>query len=152
MTNLGLDAEGKRRRRFFKEREQADRFLSEDARTTVDPLHGRRHEVMFSLEQADRAGISLHEVVDFYLLHGAKKSNPLLTEAIQRFLDHKRMVGRGPHYLDRMGVVLRQLMEFAGGQTKVGDITTDQIRRQSSPTAPLVERAIGISFDRPKAI
>jgi hypothetical protein len=106
VANLGLGGDGKRRRQFFKQREQAEQFLNEHARTTTDPLHGRRHEVMFSLERVDRVGVSLNEVVEFYLLHGAKKSNPLLTEAIRLFLDHKRMIGRGCHYFNRMGVVL----------------------------------------------
>jgi hypothetical protein len=129
VTNFGLGGDGKRRRRFFKDRDQAEQFLNEHARTTFDPLHGRRNEVMFSLERVDRIGVSLHEVVEFYVLHGAKKSNPLLTDAINQFLDHKRLIGRGWHYFDRMGVVLHQLVQFVGDTAKVGDVSTDQIRR-----------------------
>lgn len=129
MTNLGRADDGKLRRRFFKDKTQAESFLNEHVRLSVDPLHGRRHEVMFSLERVDRVGVSLHEVVEFYLKHGSKKTNPSLSEAITTFLDHKRTVGRGKHYLDRMEVVFRQLKRFVGETTKVGDVTTDQIRK-----------------------
>ena len=140
VTVLGRAEDGQRRRRFFKEKDQAEQFLDEHVRLSVDPLHGRRHEVMFSLERVDRVGVSLNEVVEFYLKHGSKKTNPPLSDAITSFLDHKRMIGRGPHYLDRMTVVFGQLTKFVGETTKVGDITSDQIRKlvyvEHSHTSP----------------
>ncbi|MCX6952529.1 MAG: site-specific integrase [Verrucomicrobia bacterium] len=129
MTNLGVGGDGKRRRQFFKTKIEAEQCLNEDARTTTDPLHGRRHEVMFSLERVDTFGVSLHEVVEFYRLHGAKKTNPLLTDSIRLFFEHKKLIGRGHNYFDRMTVVLRQLTEYVGDKAKVGDITTDQLQK-----------------------
>ena len=129
VTVLGLDGEGNLRRKFFREKNDAERFLDDHQRLSVDPFHGRRHEVMFCLERIDRMGVSLHEVVKFYDRHGSKKSNPLLVDSIKTFFDHKRMIGRGHHYVERMTVVLRQLTEFVGETTKVGDITSDQIRK-----------------------
>lgn len=58
MANLGLGRDGKRRRQFFKQQDQAEQFINEHARTSFDPLHGRRNEVMFSLERVDRIGVS----------------------------------------------------------------------------------------------
>jgi len=66
VTNLGLGGEGKRRRQFDKERSQAERFLNDHVRTTFDPLNGRRHEVLLSLERVDRMGVSINDVVKFY--------------------------------------------------------------------------------------
>jgi hypothetical protein len=51
------------------------------------------------------------------------------------------MVGRGNHYFDRMGIVLKQLTEYVGDTVRVGEITTDQIRRfvyvEHSHTSPV---------------
>jgi len=101
MTNLGLGGDGKRRRRFFKQRDQAEQFLNEQVRTSFDPLHGRRNEVLFSLEQIDRIGVSLHEVVAFYVQHHARKGNPTLSELVELFITEKRQIGRSSHYPPR---------------------------------------------------
>ena len=147
VTNLGLGEDGKRRRRFFKQRDQAEQFINEHIRTTIDPLHGRRNEVLFSLERVDRIGVSLNEVVEFYVLHGAKKSNPLLSDAINQFLEHKRQIGRGRHHLDRMGVVLDQLTQFVGETTKVGDNlawTDERTPGSTSFGLPLLDANYGV--------
>jgi len=59
MANLGLGGDGKRRRRFFKVREEAEQFINEHVRFDSDPFGGRRHEVMFCLERLDRVGKSM---------------------------------------------------------------------------------------------
>ncbi len=109
VTALGRAGDGKLRRKFFSEKSDAERFFDDHVRLSVDPLHGRRHEVLFCLEQIDRIGVTLHEVVEFYVRHGSKRTNPLLTDSIKTFFDHKRMIGRGHHYVGRMTVVLRQV-------------------------------------------
>jgi site-specific recombinase XerD len=126
---LGVGDDGKRRKRFFKDKTRAESYLNEHLRLSVDPLHGRRHEVMFSLERLDHVGVSLNEVVEYYLRHGSRKRNPPLRESITLFLDQKRMVGRGSMYLQRMKVVLQQLSDYVGETTRVGDIDSDTVRR-----------------------
>ena len=93
--NLGLGMDGKRRKRFFKKKEDAEQFINEHVRFDSDPFRGRRHEVLFCLERLDRVGIPIHDAVEFYIRHGAKKSNPTLSQAITEFVKQKQLVGRG---------------------------------------------------------
>ena len=76
VADIGRGLDGRRRCRFFREQADAERFLTEHVRTSSDPPRGRHHEVLFCLERLDQIGISLHEVVEFYLKHGAKQTNP----------------------------------------------------------------------------
>jgi hypothetical protein len=64
---LGVGPDGKRRKRFFKDKPRAESYLNEHIHLSVDPLPGLRHEAMFSLERLDPMGISLNEVVELYL-------------------------------------------------------------------------------------
>ena len=59
VADIGRSADGKRRRRFYREKADAERFLTEHVRILSDPLHGRRHEVLFCLERLDRIGICM---------------------------------------------------------------------------------------------
>lgn len=129
VADIGRGLDGRRRRRFFREQADAERFLTEHVRTSSDPLHGRRHEVLFCLERLDQIGISLHEVVEFYLKHGAKQTNPPLADAVRGFLDQKRQVGRGGHYLSWMQSVLDHFQRFVGTDAKVGHVTVDDVRK-----------------------
>ena len=129
VADIGRGLDGRRRRRFFREQADAERFLTEHVRTSSDPLYGRRHEVLFCLERLDQIGISLHEVVEFYLKHGAKQTNPPLADAINAFVEQKRLIGRGDHYVKCTRSVLGRLQRFVGKDAKVGDITSEQLRK-----------------------
>ena|GEM_PF-5326271 len=129
VADIGRSADGKRRRRFYREKADAERFLTEHVRTSSDLLHGRRHEVLFCLERLDQIGIPLHEVVEFYVWHGAKQTNPPLADAIRGFLDQKRQVVRGGHYLRWMQSLLDHFQRFVGTDAKVGHGSTDDVRK-----------------------
>lgn len=123
---LGVDGEGRRIRRFFPERTIAEQYLSERNTTPipVGELWDRKAEVLYSFERLRPLGISLTDVVTFYLNHQSSKVGLMsLSELVEEFIREKRLVGRSPLYERTLRQVLGRFMDNTKGDCRIGEIS-----------------------------
>jgi integrase len=126
---LGVDAEGRRQRKFFAQLADAEKLVrihSADPRP-VGELLDRKAEILFCLEQLRPLAVSLPDVVEFYVQHHARKGNPTLSELVELFVSEKRRIGRSAHYERSMRYYLNGFMSCAGRDVRISDITREQI-------------------------
>ena len=126
---LGVNHEGRRQRRFFRQLSDAETFRWTHS---ANPVHvgellERKTELLYCLERLKSMGVTLVEVVDYYLLHRANKANPTLEQLVASFLEEKRRVGRSLHYDVSMKYALGSFMDSVGRDKRVGDITRKEI-------------------------
>ena len=100
---------GKRQRRFFGGRAQAD-ACQQDLAAQRDSAGAvwlglsseQRNDVAGLVAEAERGGFTLREAVEFYLQHRASgRMSPTLGEAFSRFIAEKQAMRLAPKTLDR---------------------------------------------------
>jgi integrase len=126
---LGVDAEGRRQRKFFARLEDAEKLVrvhSADPRP-VGELFDRKAEILFCLEQLRPLNVTLPDVVSFYVRHHARKGNPTLSELVELFITEKRRIGRSSHYERSMRYSLNGFTAHVGNDVQISDITREQI-------------------------
>jgi site-specific recombinase XerD len=126
---LGVDHHGQKQRRFFTHLPDAEKCLrvqNTDPRP-VGELLERKAELLYCLEQLRPLRVSLPDVVSFYVRHHGHKGNPTLAELVELFVTEKKRVGRSVHYEKSMRYCLNGFIPYVGNETRVGDITREQI-------------------------
>jgi integrase len=126
---LGVDPHGQKQRRFFRDRPDAEKFLTEfhqDPPSVVELL-SRKSELMFCLERVRQVGTTLNDVVSFYLSHGNTKGNIILVEVVDKFIAEKRRVGRSQNYEKGMRYVFGRFLRHFGPDKNLRDLTREQI-------------------------
>lgn len=126
---LGVDHHGRRQRKFFTQIETAEKFvrLQHAERQPVTELLDRKAELMFCIEQIRPLGVTLPEVVAFYVRHHTHKANHTLTELVELFIAEKKRVGRSAHYEKSMRYHVNGLIARVGSDARIGDVTREQI-------------------------
>jgi integrase len=145
---LGLDGNGKLQRRFFRDQDDAERFLIEQNKTSLPlgELMDRKAEILFNLERLNGVGGSLTDVVSYYLNHGVPKETTRLVEVVERFSSEKKQVGRSQHYDRSMKYYLGRFVKHVGPDKKIGDITrreiTDYVYGTNKDVGPVTKKNI----------
>jgi len=126
---LGVDADGRKQRRFFKQLPDAEKCVRSHNKNplAVGELLDRKTEILYCLERLREVNVPLMEVVDFYFRHRATKGNPTLEELVTLFLNEKKRVGRSHHYEQTMHYALDNFVTYVGNDKRVGDITRQQV-------------------------
>jgi integrase len=127
---LGLDGAGKRRRKFFTKREDAEKHVHVDGLqpVSVEELWERKTELVYNLERLRPFGISLTDVVSFYLNHQSSKVGLMpLSQLFEEFLNEKRQSGRSLLYERTMKQVLGRFMDYTDGARCIGEITRENV-------------------------
>jgi hypothetical protein len=122
---LGVDGEGRRQRRFFRELKDGEEFLSKQNQTPlpIGELWDRRSEVLYNLDRIRPLGTTLTDVVSFYLENqGSVLGQRLLSEVVDEFLHEKLMVGRSQQYDRVMRRCFSRFVEHIGMDRRVGEI------------------------------
>jgi hypothetical protein len=127
---LGVDGDGRRQRRFFRELKDGEEFISKRNQTPlpIGELWDRRSEILYNLDRLRPLRTNLTEVVSFYLEnHGSVIGQRLLCEVFDEFLREKLMVGRSQQYDRVMRRCFHQFIEHLGKDRRVGEINRKEI-------------------------
>ena len=97
---LGVDGEGRKQRRFFRHRSDAEKFLSQRNQTPlpIGELWERRTEILYNLDRLRVLPTSLTDVVTFYLANGVRRKTVKLSAVMEKFLSEKQQIGRSRSY------------------------------------------------------
>jgi integrase len=155
---LGKDENGKRRRKFFKDRAEAEKYVHVEGLQpiTVDELWERKSELIYNLERLRPFGVSVTDVVTFYLSHqGSVMGQKKLSELVDNFLREKLQVGRSQHYDRTMRQCLGRFAKLVGGDRRIGDISREIIsdyvyrtnKHVSSTTKRNILRNLSVLFN-----
>ena len=127
---LGTDGNGRRQRRFFVQRSDAERFLNERNTTSlpIGELWDRRTEILYNLDRLRPVGVTLTDVVSHFL-DQRTQSDVTLTELLEKFLPEKKQIGRSPSYEKRMRYGLGRFINFVGGDRRIGDVTRQDVTK-----------------------
>lgn len=127
---LGVAGDGRRQRRFFHNRSDAEHFLVERNATPipVGELWERKAEVLYSFERLRPLGISLTDVVSFYLNHQSSKVGLMsLSQLFDEFLNEKLQSGRSALYERTMKQVVGRFMDYTTASRRIGDISRENV-------------------------
>ncbi|MGA7726660.1 MAG: hypothetical protein WCA95_15390, partial [Opitutaceae bacterium] len=126
---LGVDGEGRRQRRFFRDRSDCERFLEERNKTPlpIGELWDRRTEILYNLERLRTVKTSLTDVVTFYLTNGVKPTTVKLSQVVEEFLSEKLRTGRSKLYDRTMRYCYDPFMKHVGVDRLIGDITRHEV-------------------------
>jgi len=146
---LGVDREGRRQRRFFRELKDGETFLSKRNQTPlpVGELWDRKAEILYNLERLRPLGTNLTDAVTFYLKNqGSLTGQRLLSEVVDQFLREKLMVGRSQQYDRVMRRCFHQFVEHVGVERRVGEINrkeiTDYVYQANKRLSPISKKNI----------
>ena len=130
IADLGKQQAGNRLKKFFKTTGEAEAFIRSHQKdpTPTGVLLDRKNEILHALDRCGEWGVSLSDVMEFFALHGAKRTNPLLKVVINDFIETKAEKGRNEKYLISIRKHFDRLLEYVGEDTKIGDITPDVLR------------------------
>jgi hypothetical protein len=97
---LGVGGEGRKQRRFFRHRSDAEKFLAERNQISlpVGELWERRTRILYDPDQLRHLPTTLTHVVTFYLANGVRRETPRLSEVVEKFLSEKQRIGRSRSY------------------------------------------------------
>lgn len=123
--------EGKRLKPFFKTEAEAQKFLESHGKNkpTTEAVLEHRIEFLHAYQRLQTVGASITEAVDFFLKHGARKGNPEIQKVLDSLLETKRQSGRKQSYIDSLNKHLSKFVAVVGGDTKIGNITDEQVIR-----------------------
>lgn len=127
---LGIDGDGRKQRRFFRDRSDAERYLNERNATPIPigELWERKAEVLYNFERLRPLGISLTDAVTCYLSqHGSMVGQMKLSALVEEFLREKLQAGRSQLYDRAMRQVSGQFMKFLGDDRKIGAVSRQLI-------------------------
>ena len=127
---LGVDGEGRKLRRFFHDRTEANRYLGERDKTPlpIGELWDRRAEILYNLERLRPANTNLTDVVTFYLdRQGSTMGTKILADVVDEFLSEKLQVGRSQQYDRVMRQSLGRFVKFVGADRRIGDVARQEI-------------------------
>ena len=130
-TNLGKDpTTGKAQRKFHKTYDEAQAYIKseESGKLGTGELYRKRAEIIFCLQRLTKAGATINEATEFFLRHGAKMGNPAFEDVVSNFIKDKRQAERRKNYLDDLAVKFEVFGRYIGPETKIGDITEEQIK------------------------
>ena len=146
---LGVDEHGRKVRRFFNDRLDGERFVTQRNTTPlpIGELWERKAEILYNLERLRPVGTSLTDAVTFYLSHnGSVLGRKILSELVADFLREKLQVGRSQHYDRTMRQTFGRFMKFVGGERSIGDLTrqlvTDYVYRTNRHVSATTKRNI----------
>jgi site-specific recombinase XerD len=143
---LGVDGEGRKQRRFFRRRPDAEKFRAERNQTSlpVGELWERRTEILYNLERLRVVPTSLTDVVTFYLANGVRRETAKLSAVMEKFLSEKQRIGRSRAYDQAMRYDFGRFLEHVGTDRSIGDITrqeiTDYVYEKHGHVSPVMKR------------
>jgi integrase len=126
---LGKQGDQLRKRRFFVNRSDAEKFVEERNQTPlpIGELWERRTEILFNLERLRSVKSSLTDVVTYYLKTKFSMSEKKISEVVMEFLEEKQRIGRSQLYDTTMRYAFGHFMDFVGRDRRIGDITRQEI-------------------------
>jgi len=126
---LGVDGEGRKQRRFFRQGSDAGKILSQRNRTSlpIGELWERRTEILYNLDRLRNVPTTLTDVVTFYLANGVRRQTGKLAEVMEKFLTEKQRIGRSHSYDQAMRYDFGRFLAHVGKDRSIGDITRQEI-------------------------
>lgn len=132
--------DGKRQRKFFDTREEAERYVKERTKdtkafgihfTTIPPTE--RAGIAYQLQRLDRLGWTLAAAVDFVEKHGAEATIPEvpLGTVSDEFLAAKNSAGLRPRYLKTLRASINRFL-LSRREKLIGKITPAEIQEYIS--------------------
>ncbi len=90
----------------------------------------RKAEIAYALEESDKMGVSLNDLVKFYQRHGNVTSKPLtIKEAIERFKEVLKREGASKDYIKPLMSNLGNFQRWITEDTLINEITKSDIEK-----------------------
>lgn len=148
IADLGKNSDGKRKKTFFKNRADAEKFILEQQKdpTPVGILLEHKNQFLFCYERLQEVGATLNEATEFFLKHGASRPNVTIDQAIAEFTVEKERVGRRQVYIDSFPIMYGSFAKALGAEMLVKNVTSKQIENYvyvtKKETGPVTKRGI----------
>lgn len=139
---LGKQGDQRRQRRYFVNRSDAERFLSEKDTTPlpIGELWERRTEILYNLDRLRPTKSSLTDVVSYYLTTKFSQSDKKISEVVTEFLEEKKRIGRSHLYDTTMRYAFAHFMDFVGMDRRLGDNFRENIGVRTIPTSTTLSK------------
>lgn len=128
-ASIGLNPLGKEQRKFFKTYADAQAWIGAEDERKVDEraLFSQKHSILVCIQRLQEVGADLQTATDFFLRHGARKTNPTVANAVDELYETKKKLGLSEIYLSGLHARLSDFVGTVGHNALLADITSDQI-------------------------
>ena len=134
IADLGIQpnsgSPGRRLKKFFKTMPAAQAYIDSFtvAPTLANAVADNQVEIMHCLSRLRAVDATFTQATEFFLAHGARKGNPEISIVIETLLKNKTEAKRKQNYIYSLRKHLDKFAAFVGKKTKIGEITSEQIR------------------------